>query len=442
MADGEVIVHLLIEKQAGAAAPSCFITSFIPDKEFLCGGRDKADALRLFLEAETGYTGLVIRSEMDGKPRGGLMYEGGKITGRLRSGESVPKDKEPGRMLLGMVNVATKGGDGGGGSGFHGDEYEGMYWCTKCLMYHATPQCIWIDDAPVIEKVCRECGKLIENCVCCMKCHKYPCVCGETDKDLPDPWEDPEGGKGAGSGSGSGSDITEPPANEKPQVATEVECSGQAAANSNGALNRLSQFMNVGLQDQFIERYKDAGEEHGATLNYNSQTGTFVMDNTFASNGNKREVVMTYKVGEDEKSVASVHNHISGAGPSPTDVITTAQVNEHTGGEYTTSFVIAGDGTIYALQVEDAAKAKIFYEIYKDENKKQALKNEYVSLATAIQEDCPSIDFKDIFIYTIAYQLNVHDTGIKLLVKDPDSGAFKQKDAYGDFIHTTRITCK
>lgn len=125
MADGEVIVHLVIEKVAGAAAPSCFITSFIPDKDFVRGGWDKAEALRLFLEAEPGYTGLVIRSEMDGKLRGGLMYEGGKISGRLRLGESVRKDKEQGRLLLGMVNVATKGGEGGGGTGFHGNEYEG-----------------------------------------------------------------------------------------------------------------------------------------------------------------------------------------------------------------------------------------------------------------------------------------------------------------------------
>lgn len=123
------------------------------------------------------------------------------------------------------------------------------------------------------------------------------------------------------------------------------------------------------------------------------------------------------------------------------DVASLIDIYKKTGDRTTTSFVAIrkenAPPIIYAIQIENANNATLFYNNFGDDLENQ-IYNESQSIFTDIHKTDGSID--ESYAYAMSYLLDKYNTGVKIL--KCENGNFKQKETTITGNTITRSTCK
>jgi hypothetical protein len=196
-------------------------------------------------------------------------------------------------------------------------------------------------------------------------------------------------------------------------------------------------FVEENIMDNFITPYADATVEYGCAIDYNSTTDSYTLDDTIRTNNSPSVISLPITFSGHHSSVASIHNHPnekSGA-HSIGDLYTLLKFHETTDNRFTTSFVIARDGNMYALQIYDPGLASDYYSVLQnltynslDTILRQSLENRYNALSQIIDRDANRDDDtfsrNTITAFALAKILEEKNTGVAMLILQ--DGVFKQ----------------
>ena len=210
--------RLVIRSKGGKTLSQVF--TYLPGRHYAKHRKEELDTMG-FSPLSVKYYGTILISGLDGKFQQGFLYERGAPVvhfTKRKDSNSVPirllndsTESEchshdhahsfPVRLkLTGSPTVASRSYD-------EGDEDIWAGYCPACgstdidhtcVVVWGTPsycdQCGRLKKDCVCEFACPFCGKL--NCICCLDCGRYPCVCGTNN------WNDNEDNNlGGGSGS-------------------------------------------------------------------------------------------------------------------------------------------------------------------------------------------------------------------------------------------------
>jgi hypothetical protein len=217
-------------------------------------------------------------------------------------------------------------------------------------------------------------------------------------------------------GGGGGSGGTTPPTPPTPHSSIiEVDCDAQAAANSSAVMSRLTNFRSAGFTD-FVNNYQNVDVEYGYALNYingNYVPGQIRTDNLSDYVG----IQITQNI-----TVATAHNHPTNNPPSIYDAWSLASYNSDPNfSNYKTNYVILPNGNIYALYIEDAAKAHTFAHNHTEEE----LIGEFLYHYSEISLWCQGITAEERHMYATTMVLSSCNSGIVMIKKE--TNGFRQK---------------
>ena len=134
------------------------------------------------------------------------------------------------------------------------------------------------------------------------------------------------------------------------------DCSKIAIKNAFDAGGNWQKFLSVNLKELFLDLYRNANFEYGATLNYKGDK--YSLYGPYDDNS-----TVNVKLQYNDFSVAVVHNHPSRNPPSLKDVFALINMNRTYKGKMESSFVVSAEEEIYVLHIEDKEKAYKFRDL-------------------------------------------------------------------------------
>lgn len=272
------------------------------------------------------FTGTVIFHDLNGTRANGWIYENGEII------RIIPRSDE-------TTAVATRG----------------YTTVTNCVDLYEETCTTWHVVTEVEGEVINE-YTLPTNCQTIYVGQD----CWTSTEYVPD--SPPSGGSGS-SGGGSSVGTYRPPVcakcNHSPCVCIkeETQCEGESAELLESV---YAKFKEVGVEEKFIQLYKDASVEWYSAL-YDSCGSIRMLK---PKTDHKPDRVKPVFPPPGATFLGTIHNHPSKNGPSVADAI--ALAGQNVGKDCKISYICTSDNRIFALVVTKPNAAQYFYEHYKD----------------------------------------------------------------------------
>ena len=243
------------------------------------------------------------------------------------------------------------------------------------------------------------------------------------------------GGSDDGSGS-TGDGGTDPSQPTVPQY-TEKDCTPQVILNWTALGVNKALFDQNGFDD-FLSQCPGKTVEIGYTIveNYGNYGKTPI------EIGTANSINLPLRADDNFNTVACVHLHPNGGGPSSHDISALCYGNMCTNNKYTTSIIVTNNGYHIAMQVENPVKAASFYQKFDggDFSADQMLTFREAAYSQYAQN--PNSNTLDNNIFAFASMLQHFDTGIVIFLAD-DTFDFKQYSVStsGDSTELIKYTC-
>ena len=374
----QTITRLVVRTHKKTHETDAFFMSILPSASYLESVDFKPFYKNNYLTIDELFDGVIVFHDLNGTRANGYVYENGTVTKILPRSDSFIQTKG--------ISTYTK----------CVDVYEET--CTTFVVvteYEGQVVNHYVDGDCTTEYIGQDCWTEVAY--------------------IPD---EIGGGSGSGSGSGSGGgdggsgSAVEywPPACNKcgntpcTCIRNETNCNQEVLNDVKNTYNLLLQHR---VQEDFIDKYKNSKVEWGAA--YIEKDGKIKLDTIMTNNAPAKVSIRT-----SAETIATIHNHPSGNGPSMADVQILAKQTLIF--NLRTICVCTASDKIFALHVVNPAAVEFFYQNYCDslgiENMKM-MKEEYTN--TLKKYDRENYNSVQASLYALSTVLHLTGSGMEVL---------------------------